>query len=130
MGMYTEFHYNVELDHETPEPVIKVLEYMVSNEKNSKPDTTFSNHPLFEAERWWVMLTCDSYNFAADTHSTLRFDKKAKCYYLNIRCNFKNYDNEIQKFCDFIKPYVNNYKGECVGFYRYEEYLEPTLLYA
>ena len=71
----------------------------------------------------------DSYYFDADTHSTLRFDDISDSYRLCIRCNLKNYSDEIQKFIDWIIPFLDKYEGEFLGFYRYEETEVPTLVY-
>jgi hypothetical protein len=127
MGMYTEFHFNSELKEQTPKEVINILMYMVGD-LDTKPED-IPNDDLFETARWEYMLQCDSYYFDADTHSTLRWDEIGKSYYLNIRCNLKNYDSEIEKFIKWTSPYLNKYKGEFLGFYRYEEDEEPTLVY-
>jgi hypothetical protein len=51
------------------------------------------------------------------------------CWYLCIRCNFKNYSNEIKHFCDWIYPYLSKFPGDFLGFTRYEETEMPTLIY-
>lgn len=123
MGMYTEFHFNSEIKDDPV--VLSVLGYMLDN---TKPKPTLPDHSLFECGRWPYMLNNDSYYFDADTHSTLRYDD-CGCWYLCIRCNLKNYNKEIQLFIDWIMPYLERYEGEFLGFYRYEETEEPTLLY-
>lgn len=126
MGMYTELHFNAELNRDVPESVLAALRYMVGAE-DAEP-ATLPDHPLFKTERWPYMLRCDSYYFPADTHSTLRLDDIAKAWYLCIRSNLKNYDDEIGKFLDWVSPYV--FAGtECLGYYRYEETDDPTLIY-
>ena len=127
IGMYTELHFNSELKKDTPKEVIEILKYMIGERENS-PD--LPEHPLFKTERWDYMLRSDSYYFDADTNSTLRFDEISNDYYLCIRCNLKNYSSEIQHFIDWIMPHLDKYEGEFLGFYRYEESEEPTLIYA
>lgn len=127
MGMYTEFHYNAELSSNTPESVVKILEFMLGN---TEQPVGLPEHPLFKTDRWQHMLISDSYYFDADTHSTLRYDDNAESYYLCIRCNLKNYCDEIRKFCDWIRPYINKEQGEFLGFSRYEECESPELIYA
>jgi hypothetical protein len=128
MGMYTEFHFNSELKRETPKEVIEILKYMVG-EREVEPETK-PKHELFsDNNRWRFMLTSDSYYFDADTNSTLKKDDMTKDYYLCIRCNLKNYHQEIQKFIDWIMPYLEKYDGEFIGFYRYEENDYPTLIH-
>lgn len=125
MGMYTEFYFNARLKEDVPLEVVNTLNYMLGGEKAlDLPD-----HELFKTARWDFMLRCDSYCFDADTHSTLRFDDIGNQYSLCIRCNFKNYDDEIEKFISWVKPYLDKYEGEFLGFYRYEECEQPTLVY-
>ena len=125
--MYTEFDFNVELRGNVPKEVIFALAYMVRNADN-KP-AILPRHELFEGTTWEHMLLCDSYYFSADTHSTLRYDIIGECYYLCIRCNFKNYGDEIKLFLDWIFPYVREDEN-FVGFFRYEEDDVPTLIFA
>lgn len=128
MGMYTALHYNSELNKDTPQPVIDILKFMVGDVEDEPKK--LPKHPLFETERWRFMLRMDSYYFDEDTHSTLRYDKIGESYYLNIRSNLKNYDSEIEKFIDWIMPYLDEFKqnGDFLGFYRYEESEDPTII--
>lgn len=126
MGMYTELHFNSELKKDLPENVLKTLQYMIDHENDP---TDLPEHELFECDRWTMLFTCDSYYFDADTYSTLRFDKISNAYYLCVRANLKNYNSEIEKFIDWIDPYLEKFEGEFLGFYRYEEDEQPTLIY-
>lgn len=126
MGMYTELHFNAELKRDVPEPVLAALRHMVGDEE-AEP-AMLPDHPLFRTERWPHMLQCDSYYFPADTHSTLRLDDIATAWYLCVRSNLKNYDGEIGKFLDWVLPYVSA-NTECLGYYRYEDTDDPTLIY-
>jgi hypothetical protein len=127
MGMYTEIHFNSELNIPKDSMVADILKYMLG-ETEELPEL-LPDHPLFKTDRWQVMLRMDSYYFDADTHSTLRWDKSGS-YYLCIRSNLKNYDSEIEHFIDWIMPYLDVYKqeGDFLGFYRYEEDEEPTII--
>jgi len=127
MGMYTELHFNAELKEDTPEEVIALLRFMLGDiEEQMDPSP---EHLFFKTTRWNWMLKCDSYYFAADTHSTLRYDDIGRCRYLCIRCNLKNYDDEIEHFLDWIMPYIDASPGDFLGFHRYEENEEPTVIY-
>lgn len=130
MGMYTEFHFNVELISNVSSEVLEILKFMISNEeKKDSSLLNLPNHVLFNTNRWKWMLLCDSYYFNADTHSTLRKENLGKdYYYLCIKCNLKNYDNEIDKFVDWIDPYVNKELGDFLGFSRYEESEDPKII--
>lgn len=127
MGMYTELHYNARLKSDVDVRVIATLNVMLDHRLEI---TELPDHPLFATPRWRHMLTCDSYSFAADTHSTLRHDSISDQWVLCIRCNLKNYDDEIEKFCDWIRPSIDAEEGEFLGFSRYEETETPTLIYA
>jgi len=127
--MYTEFHFNVELPKDTTPKIIALLEHMLKGDTCKKYPFELPDHDLFKTQRWDYMLRCDSYYFSADTHSTLRFDTVSDSYYLCIRCNLKNYGNEIEEFIDWIMPYLVELQGEFLGFYRSEESDEPTLIY-
>ncbi len=133
MGMYTELHFNSRLRQDVPDIVINTLEYMV--EASNIGLGELPEHELFKTDRWPMMLRMDSAYFDADTHSTLRYDHLGKQYYLCIRTNLKNYDNEIEKFIDWIMPYLDKiegdvlFKGDFLGFYRYEESEDPTLIH-
>ena len=125
MGMYTELHLNVELKKDIPNDITETLKCMIGeSNKEIKPK---KEHPLFLTHGWKYMLQMDSYYFDADTKSSLRFDDISKSYYFNTQCNLKNYNNEIEKFIDWIKPYVET-KGFW-GFSRYEEEDTPTLIF-
>lgn len=126
MGMYTEFHFNTELKRDIPDEIRAVLDYMVGN-RDDEPATP--EHPLFCTTRWRMMLRSGSYYFDADTHSTLRDDEQGGSY-LCIRCNLKNHDDEIEKFCDWVRPYIDKCDGDFLGFSRYEATETPTLIFA
>lgn len=125
MGMYTEFHFNIQLREDTPKQVFEILRVMLGDSS----DYIQPEHDLFRTPRWEWMLRSDSCYFDAQTCSTLTKDEYLETWFLGVRCNLKNYDNEIEKFVDWIKPYVEGYPGKFLGFYRHEESEEPTLIY-
>lgn len=127
MGMYTELHFNVELKKGVPSDVLAILRLMLGEIKRK---LDLPDHPLFKTDRWKIMFQCDSYYFKADTHSTLRYDEISETWLLCIRCNVKNYNDEIEKFVDWILPYCDTYAGDFLGFSRYEETEQPTLIHA
>jgi len=127
MGMYTEFHYNTELKKDIPEHILDILRFM-TGDKEGDP-TELPDHPFFRTKRWRWLLTQDSYYFSADTHSTLRKDLIACKYVLCIRCNVKNYDDEIEHFINWMYPYIDKYDGDFLGFFRYEENEVPVLIH-
>lgn len=128
MGMYTELVMAFELKEDVSEEIVNILKYMVGDLKERPP---LPNDELFSTARWETMLLSDSYYFDGDTRSTIRYDDISKTYYVTIRCNLKNYDNEIDKFINWIDSHVDKIDGdeELKGYYRYEEDYDPTLIY-
>jgi len=126
MGMYTELNIGVSLRSDTPLNVINIIEYMLSDDNMKMCDMPF-DHPLFSTERWHFMLLCGSYYFDGQPDSHMVRDDIDHEYKCNVRCNLKNYDNEIELFLDFIRPYLVT-RG-FLGYKRYEEDGEPTLIY-
>lgn len=124
MGMYTELNIGVSLRSDTPSNVVDILRYMLGDDIDNVETT---DHPLFSTHRWAMMLRCDSYYFDGRTDSSMVRDDVDHEYKLNVRCNFKNYNNEIVLFMDFIHPYLET-EG-FLGYERYEEEADPVLIY-
>lgn len=129
MGMYTEFHFNAALKKSTPKNVINILEFMCGQRESQ--DGLELSHDLFETEsqRWQFMLRSDSYSFPFTWHSSVFFESTSECYWINVKSSFKNYEGEIRLFLDWILPFINEDEEDLLGFYRYEENREPTLIY-
>lgn len=124
MGMYTELVLGIEI--EDNKKVIQTLKYML-NETEYQPEW---EHELFRTDRWEYMLRCGSYYFDGKPDSKLFKDnlyKDKSMYFLNVRCNLKNYNNEIEKFLDWLCPYIKTFGF--LGYKRYEEHEDPTLIY-
>lgn len=124
MGMYTELNIGVSLRADTPDKIVDILKYMLGD-IDEKVETT--DHALFSTRRWHYMLVSDSYYFDSYTDSSMRRDDLDHQYKLNVRCNLKNYNNEIDLFLDFIRPYLQT--NGFLGYKRYEECDDPTLIY-
>ena len=43
--------------------------------------------------------------------------------------NIKNYNNEIEEFFEWLMPYIDGEEGDFIGYSRYEETKELTLVY-
>ena len=129
--MYTEFVCAIELKENTDEEVITILKSMVNDYNWDLTDSiikeSFSEEEFFKCDRWRWLFTSDSYYFEGITNSIIKYDKIAKTYFLTIRSNLKNYDDEINKFLKWIKPYINN-GYDFIGYYRHER-CEPKLIY-
>lgn len=126
MGMYTKLHCNIKIKKDATE-CIEILKYMLGEKE--KIDFEIPKHNFFSKEsRWDFMLKCCSCYFTDSQNSNL---KESYCgYVLHCDCDFKNYENEIELFLDWISQYgdYNDYY-EFIGYEMYEENEYPTLIY-
>ena len=120
MGMYTELVLGVQICPD--ESILSILKYMIGDTDDYGEHYY---HDLFTTERWPIMLRCGSAYFDGQPDSKL-FEYYGD-YYLNVRCNFKNYSNEIYLFLDWLQPYIVT--DGFIGYMRYEECDDPTLIY-
>lgn len=127
MGMYTELNLGVRFRKDTPQNIIDILKYMLSEFPMEYNKPQLPDHPLFKTDRWTFMLNSESYYFDGHTDSSIQYDDICDSYFLNVRCNLKNYKREIEHFLNFIQPYL--YTDGFLGYMRYEEEDDPTLIY-
>jgi len=120
MGMYTEIFINTDLKKNTPDSIIEVLKSMCALDC-SNPALT--EHPA----RWAYLFNNGSYYTPNTSVASLTFDDIAKQYSLLGKGDIKNYEGEIEKFFAWIRPWCDD---EFIGYMRYEEDKEPTLIYA
>lgn len=124
MGMYTELFISTRIVDD--KKVIDILKYMIGETDimSELPD-----HKLFKVcDRWDFMLKCSSYYFVPRVIHLLEYDDIGKYWCFINRSDFKNYDNEVNLFIDWIKPYLAD-KDEMFAYSRYEEDKEPTIYY-
>ena len=122
MGMYTALSLGVRLDNEFPQ-VTETL----SNLIHGNP-VTGQNHPFFATPRGASLLRMDSFYFDYRTHwemDVLEQDVLG-CTFLSGVSNIKNYDNEINKFLDWLSPHMIT--TGFIGWTMYEEDDFPTIL--
>jgi len=123
MGMYTELNLKVAIENDSI--VVDVLKdlckYGSSTVKNRL------NHPFFKTTRCNLIGKCGSYYFDGQPYIQFRYDKIANCWFLTTCFNLKNYDQEIEKFLDWLCPYILT-EGY-IGTYWYEEQEEPINIY-
>lgn len=120
MGMYTEIFVNVDLKENTPDEVIDVLKAMCAKDSNAE---CLKDKP----RRWPYLFNNGSYYLPLTQCGNLTFDDIGKHYSLLAKGDIKNYGGEIEQFFEFIRPWCDN---EFIGYYRYEEDREPTLVYS
>lgn len=131
MGMYTEVVIGVEFKKDTPQSVIDILSWMANKDAEDAPLPELPDHPLFTTERWkWMLRSGGSYYFDLQPFLEWRKDDIADLWFLSVGTNIKNYGNEWQEFLSFIAPHLRYPDRKFIGYYRYEEDEEPTLLYA
>lgn len=124
MGMYTKLQCNLMLKKD--KKLYEILQNLLG-EKDTL-DLSTINHDFFKTERCSYMLKCCSYYFTG-TNNTKLIENEYQ-YILHIDCDFKNYNNEIDLFLDWISQYLDGHLNyEFVGYYRYEEDENPILLY-
>lgn len=129
MGMYTEFVLGVSLKSDTPLKVIDALEAIVNK---SEDEVRLFNHEFFYCSRYQYIATSGSYYFGySDSTSKFYKDKLSNTYLLSIRSSIKNYENEIEKFIDCIRSYVDSGSGskDLLGYMMYEESIVPYLFF-
>jgi TFIIF-interacting CTD phosphatase-like protein len=126
MGMYTELIFGASLKKETPSEVIETLKYMIGESK-SKPD----GYP-FPDGRHEYMLESSSYYFGvSEPLSKMWYDEISHDWRMSTRSNVKNYENEIESFLNWIKPYISYGSGSnnMYAIVIYEESETPTIYY-
>ena len=124
MGMYTKISVDLKFVGNLPSEVVKALEAMVGEvDSNLYSITDFPTHELFKTRRWDFMLSCSSYYHTPFNLTKLHYDDISKHYYLVSSSDFKNYDNEVELFFDFVKDYVEE---GFLGYSLYEEDTVPT----
>jgi hypothetical protein len=124
MGMYTEIFVNVDLKKDTPEEVINILKMMCDH------DSKEEDWPEDLPPRWQYMFYGGSYYTPNTRCANLHKCGFSNQYSLIGKGDIKNYGSEIQEFFDFIRPHVDPCLGcEFIGYWRYEEDKEPTLVY-
>lgn len=123
MGMYTELIFGASLKTDTPKEVIDTLRYMVGDiDKPEKLAFDSDRNPLRGGSHYFGMINDVTKMYYNDT---------ANCWVLSSRANIKNYENDIDAFLEWIKPYVDSGSGnrDMYAIKIYEEQSEPTIYY-
>lgn len=138
MGMYTEFNIGIAFKKNTPDNIIKILEYLLCGGRVGYEQEEYilgiitrerelAEHEFFKCDNWDIVLAGYSAYFDGITVSKMELDEMQRKYHLNVRSSIKNYEQEIEKFMDLISPYIDT-EG-FLGYMRYEECDDPTLIY-
>ena len=123
--MYTELIFGAKLKKETPEKVINALKYILGDIEEKPKD-----FPLPKGRCEWL-FRCSSYYFGVNKSlCKMWLDDLDKSYHISTRSNIKNYENEIETFLNWIKPFIEDGSGEreMYAIVTYEE-SEPKIYY-
>jgi hypothetical protein len=118
MGMYTELVFQGEMIDILPWEVTDVFNYFFDEDgKFPFGEENLPDHPFFKAPSWYCVGYVSSYYW---TPFSLRYKSDR---YGFLRCDIKNYSDEIPLFLDWISPYMTQF----YGYYWYEEDDKPTV---
>ena len=123
MGMYTELFVEGTLRSDAPDEVVRIVRYLF--DKNADEDVLPVDLPgdrFFECDRWKSVGNCSSSYHIPFSLSGVHVPHTGQLSFIS-RSDLKNYDNEIQKFVDWITPYCERLRGWSL----YEEDEEPTV---
>lgn len=149
MGMYTEFIFGCTLSKDTPKVCLDALDYVINGEEGHIYDrwnnetktqetlkyerTTPQNEidAFIDEYDLYRLFCCSSFYFGVfePVHKFL-YDHIADAYMISTRANCKNYTGQIEKFIEYIKPYVESGAGfphEIFAYVQYEESEFPTV---
>jgi hypothetical protein len=134
MSVDTEFVLACNLKDDVPEEVMYLLRFLCEGEAAVPEPPDLPAHPFFQRECWKRVLCAGSYYLPWDAggsrlviqeYKNITVTNPSKS--LVVRCDFKNYDFEIENFLQWFAPYSKT--AGFVGYFRYEEALHPTLIY-
>lgn len=127
MGNYTELRLVISLRDDTPIDVVRLLSKVAGEgdiglpvgtvlfDHESVPRPTM-RHPFFGCERWYMLLMAT--DFGSTTGSWFGLNTKDH-WVLMIHSSYKNYDNELDQFLNWITPYVHGRKKkQYAGWYQ------------
>jgi hypothetical protein len=120
MGMYTEVFARATLKKDVPQEVVDALKVMASG-CDEEPVAVLPEHELFQCSRWDLLGRCSSAYFPNTAKSVVATDWYSKQWTFVLHANLKNYGGEIEKFFDWIDPYVESLEGEFLGYELYED---------
>lgn len=124
MGMYTELDLKVAIKDDPI--VVDVLKEIATNVLSSNIKGRL-DHPFFKTNRCDMVGWGGSCYFDSQSYTQFEYDKIANCWLFTTCFNLKNYDSEIEKFLDWLCPYILT-EGY-LGTYWYEEQEEPINIY-
>ncbi|ASN69230.1 hypothetical protein 7S3_52 [uncultured Caudovirales phage] len=127
MGMYTEVHFRGEIEERNNGKLINWLSAVVDGQ-SVEP---FEDHPFFDTDRWRSVFAGSSAYFATrGSKLGIREWGSSTAFELFVSSSLKNYDDEAEKFFDWINQYITGFRGgDFIGYSRYEEDPSPRLYF-
>lgn len=125
MGMYTEIYVNADLKKDTPAEVIDILKAMCRKLEPEVAEEVLKGYP----DRWHLLFNNGSYYTPFTYCRYLEYDDISKQWSLLGKGDIKNYGGEIQKFFNWIMPYIDGREGDFIGYDRHEDSQEPVLYF-
>ena len=127
MGMYTEFIFGCSLSKNTPKVCIDALNYIINNDEVALTPEVQEFINKYDLER--LFLSTSYYFGAASPVNKFHWDDIGNAYQISTRSNLKNYENQIQTFLEYIKPYVESGSGEydIYAYVHFETLCFPTI---
>ncbi len=130
--MYTELVFQGVTKDNLPDTVELLMErFFDGNDMYIEPpfyggdyQLTLPDHDLFKCPRWKDIGRMSSFSFLPIPVTTMDEQIRGEgIYNLFLRCDLKNYDDEIELFIDWIKPYMK----KCYGWIWCEEDEAPKI---
>lgn len=136
MGMYTKFNIILPIKVDTPQNIKDILIDMIENggDKAENGELELPKHDFFVDGTRYYFAQCSSYYFTGTSNSKIQYcdtynkNNDIKMV-LHIDCDFKNYENEINLFLDWVQQYVDEDNYYFLGYSQYEEDCDPTLYF-
>lgn len=120
MGTYTELIIKCLIKLDIPIEIHQILDFLFNS--SSILPRNLPDHDFFRCPRWKDIGRCNSYYHIPRTFSYFETP------YLFSRSDLKNYDNEIEKFLDWIDSYVDSDLEKGIGWIFYEGAEKPLLI--
>lgn len=131
MGHYTRIKLEVSIGADAPGEVIDILKWLATRREAPHPD--LPDHPLFQCAHWESLgFGSASYWDTQPPPPTFALTSTGD-WLLTFECALRNYDDEIEKFFDWIGPHLASPTGQVIGEIETEEQRfehRPTLLIA
>ena len=126
MGHYTELQCKIKLRKDTPDNVVSTLKRVLIERDLGHDKVIFNtedvfkpelNHEFFKCERWYMLFLSTNWG---NIQGGKMYQEK-EYWVVDLHTEFKNHDNEIDKFIDWITPFiVGRKKKQYVGWWQSE----------